>query len=238
MKNRWINRLPAPGFTLIELLVVITVIAVLCAILIPVAGIVRARTENVECAANLKMIGQAAMSYAADHNNNLVPLRMDPTGDPPGFWYDHLHEYVDRRPGRAGRYVDGVLTPYPGFNCPTVGRRYVINRICGWNGHGDKGALPWYLKMGQGFVNGEVIQLPGGPAETSWFADPMASGDGYFLPQYYNADNRNFIGFPHSNSCNVLFMDGHVENIQNPDFSSNPNLLREKRWVNFFGVEL
>ncbi|MDQ8194779.1 prepilin-type N-terminal cleavage/methylation domain-containing protein [Coraliomargarita sp. SDUM461004] len=235
MREQRQNRTEGDAFTLIELLAVIAVIAVLMAILIPVVGSIRSRAESMECVSNLKSIGQAALLYSAAHQNNLVPLRMDPVGDPAGFWYDHLYEYVDREPGRAGRYVGGVKQEDPTFLCPTVGRRYVINRICGWNGHGDKGIMPWYIKMGQGFVENETIQLPGDLSRTAWFADPMESGDGYFLPENYNATNNNFIGFPHSDSCNVLFMDGHVENIPNPDFVNNPSLLSERKWVGFFG---
>ena len=54
------------AFTLIELLVVIAILAILIAILIPVAlkGIAMAQRSN--CANNLKSIGTACLSYAAD----------------------------------------------------------------------------------------------------------------------------------------------------------------------------
>lgn len=215
------------------------VIGILVTILVPVISQVgMGYMERVKCAANLKAVGQAGLAWAAEHDNNLVPLRMDPVGEPDGFWYDHLNEFFGRRPGRAGRLNEnGVLVDPPEYVCPTVERRYLINRICGWNGHGEKGAMPWYLTMGEGFANNKRIELPGGLAKTAWFACPQEIGDGYFFPEYYNTGNGNFIGFPHSNTANVVFMDGHVENITNPDFQQNPELLRQQQWVNFFGKE-
>lgn len=59
------------AFTLIELLVVIAIIALLAAIILPVAnnGIESARRSN--CLNNLRGIGAALTSYASDHKGKL-----------------------------------------------------------------------------------------------------------------------------------------------------------------------
>ncbi len=59
------------AFTLIELLVVIAIIALLAAIILPVAnnGIESARRSN--CLNNLRGIGAALTSYASEHKGNL-----------------------------------------------------------------------------------------------------------------------------------------------------------------------
>lgn len=233
------------AFTLIELLVAITIIVILAGILVPVVRSTVAQSQKTRCVSNLKGMGQAALLYAADHDNNLVPWRMagrsgeEAYGDPTGMWYDHLHEYYGRARGVAGRTrVDGVIVPDPGFVCPTVEKIYVINRICGWNGHGPTGDLPWYLKMGEGHSRGKVIELPGGLAKTAWFACPQEAGGQAFLPRYYKNNDGTFIGFPHSETSNVLFMSGRVENIPNPNFQENPDLLTEEKWIHFFGEKL
>jgi len=59
------------GFTLIELLTVIAVIAVLAAILIPVASGVRVKALNSEDQANLRSISVALGTYSVDHRGCL-----------------------------------------------------------------------------------------------------------------------------------------------------------------------
>jgi len=54
------------GFTLIELLVVVSIIAVLAALLLPSISAVRASARQMQCVANLRQVGVAALSYAGD----------------------------------------------------------------------------------------------------------------------------------------------------------------------------
>lgn len=230
------RRIQSSAFTLVEFLVLAALVAILAALLISAAQAVAASAAKAKCAANLHTIGRAANLYAADNHGNLVPYRMAiPVGNPAGFWYDHLYEYVGRKRGTAGRGKE----EYPAFLCPTAQNRYAINRLCGWKGHENPndGEPQQYLKMGQGFVGTKVIQLPGGLLKTAWFACPREWGTisaTHFLPEKYN-DTQNFIGFPHSGSANVLFMDGHVEGLRDPHFADDPSVLKEEQWVSFFG---
>jgi len=60
------------GFTLIELLVVIAVIAVLLAILMPVASTARERGQRAVCLSNLRQLTMAWIQYANEHDSKLV----------------------------------------------------------------------------------------------------------------------------------------------------------------------
>ena len=60
------------GFTLIELLVVIAVIAILMAILIPVANLAREQGQRAVCLSNLRQLTLAWLLYAEEHDGKIV----------------------------------------------------------------------------------------------------------------------------------------------------------------------
>ena len=62
------------GFTLIELLVVIAIIAILAALLLPALAAARKKAQATQCMANEKQLSTAALMYANDSNDWLVPV--------------------------------------------------------------------------------------------------------------------------------------------------------------------
>ena len=69
------------AFTLIELLVVIAIIAILAALLVPVAGTVMEASRTTTCSSNLRQIGAALTAYSGDHDNSLVPVKDEASGE-------------------------------------------------------------------------------------------------------------------------------------------------------------
>lgn len=68
------------AFSLIELLVVIAIIAVLMAVLLPVAGRIMDNGKRTTCMSNLKQISAAAMAYASDNDGVILENKNDATG--------------------------------------------------------------------------------------------------------------------------------------------------------------
>jgi prepilin-type N-terminal cleavage/methylation domain-containing protein len=69
------------GFTIIELLVVISVILILAAIITPAVHKAKAKAKRVQCLANIRQVGQAALMYAQDYQERL------PRAANRGAWY-------------------------------------------------------------------------------------------------------------------------------------------------------
>jgi prepilin-type N-terminal cleavage/methylation domain-containing protein len=65
------------GFTLIELLVVISIISLLIAILLPALASARQSAQAIQCASNLRQVGVACMTYAADNHDTLPVQKVD-----------------------------------------------------------------------------------------------------------------------------------------------------------------
>jgi len=234
--------LPAPGrfrrgFSLVEMIVAISIVMVLAVLLISVGGSLRRGAQGTRCLAQLKNLGVAGLAFVAEHNQSLPPVRMEPPGQPEaGMWYDHLHQYIGRRPGRAGRIEAGKREGNP-WVCPAVTapeRRYTyaINWICGF---GDNADQVRYVRYGQRAIlrTGGIEPLEGALSETAWFADGNTE---YFRP--IATGKASFLDWPHQGSCNVVFMDGHVESVRDPGLQETPSLFGEERWLRFFGQGL
>lgn len=79
MKTTAFRSAPDRGaFTLIELLVAIAIIAMLATLLVPVAGRVIGKTDDIKCANNLRQLGMIIQTVAIDNSGLYPQIENDP----------------------------------------------------------------------------------------------------------------------------------------------------------------
>src|ERR1043166_5583489 len=93
---------PRRAFTLVELLVVIGIIALMIALLLPSLNKARASAKKVQCAANLRSIGQALVMYSNDSRGWRVPV---------GLWNEKDDGTIDDTLGRFKSLGTNVAPP-------------------------------------------------------------------------------------------------------------------------------
>jgi prepilin-type processing-associated H-X9-DG protein/prepilin-type N-terminal cleavage/methylation domain-containing protein len=102
------------AFTLVELLAVIAIIALLIALLMPALGKVRAKAVEVNCAANLRSVGQAMVAYVQQYG--VYPGTDSGFKTPVGYVGGYAVWPVRLRPMLGGERR--------AFHCPALDERF------------------------------------------------------------------------------------------------------------------
>jgi prepilin-type N-terminal cleavage/methylation domain-containing protein len=123
------GRKASHGFTLVELMVVISIIAVLAAIIIPVAVSSREKAKQTECRSNLRAIAVAMRNYHTD--NGFYPAPYDPVWGLGGISQLYISNLLSDK--RALRCPDDNTLPESYLSANGITKTTVINGTNIWN---------------------------------------------------------------------------------------------------------
>jgi len=195
------------AFTLVEVLVVVAILAVLTSLLIPVVGKLKEARNNSVCTSNLKQIGIAFESYAAENNNRYPPVKA-PVGGNFSYPYSlrlYLPGYTEFGGSDSTRSVyicPAWLEVVKGYKSNT---HYSINEFL-YDGlsYFDEPPKSWINKPARTILLGDMC----------WFTQnghPFSTVNNDRLPGISYREAPAVPPRHAQGAANLLFADGHVE---------------------------
>lgn len=185
----------ARAFTLIELLVVVAIIALLIAILLPVLGEARKSARLATCMNNMRQIGFATGTYAADYRDLQWSFTWSGDDDSRQSEFDDLRSSGSSTQAVQNQAIDILRRR---------ANRKDIPRTFSWFPHVYYSHLVVNDYLGQQLPEPSMVS-PADQDRRNWQQDPTELFDnGYWLPRQPNPGDSRNKRYPYSSSYELV----------------------------------
>ena len=201
------------AFTLIELLIVVFVVFVIMGLVFPVLSMVREKSKQVVCMSNMGQMYKALLQYTIE-NDGYLPLESNSGSCSGEVWF----KAVDR-------YITTDILPENQTEISTkeklmlIKQDPVINTVIQDKKDNTK-TIKINTQLVQGSMCSRMIDSIRFPSKTVLLFDGRINNT--TVASKYDGSYGS-VAQRHSRGANILFMDGHVERIQNGDSDGTAN---------------
>jgi prepilin-type N-terminal cleavage/methylation domain-containing protein/prepilin-type processing-associated H-X9-DG protein len=185
-------------FTLVELLTVIAIIAILASILLPALNHARDRARTIDCAGNLKTMGQMLTQYAMDYQDMLPPVQYPLANTFEGRWSFMLASYYDAK-GSGSTRIKNMAKKGARCKAHQVVRHAEDTDF----NYGMNNQLTTFIR--ESLKINQVKQV----SSACIIGDAHWHSSGWFSNHIHNVDRPSTIHNGMKNT-NILFLDGHT----------------------------
>jgi len=201
------------AFTLIELLIVVFVVFVIMGLVFPVLSMVREKSKQAVCMSNMGQMYKALLQYTIE-NDGYLPLESNSGSCSGEVWF----KAVDR-------YITTDILPENQTEISTKEKLILIKQdpviqTVTQDKKDNTKTIKINTQLVQGSMCSRMIDSIRFPSKTVLLFDGRINNT--TVASKYDGSYGS-VAQRHSRGANILFMDGHVERIQNGDSDGTVN---------------